>query len=54
MKDRTVKPAGKPTWASRTGPKMHGTEGERTLGKLAGRELRAGERPAMDRKRRPR
>jgi hypothetical protein len=53
---RVIKPAGKPAFVGKTlagQPRMHGTEAEFTLGRLAGASLRDGERPAMDRNRRP-
>lgn len=53
---RVVKGAGEPMFKARMRaqqPTMHETEGEFKLGRLAGQELRAGERPAMDRNRRP-
>lgn len=51
--ERTVKPAGKPVSACRTGPTIHETQAEWRLSELAGQELRFGERPAMDQNRRP-
>jgi hypothetical protein len=53
---RVIKPAGKPAFVAKTlsgQPTMHGTEAEFDLGRLAGEELRFGERPAMDTNRRP-
>ena len=53
---RVIKPAGKPAFVAKTlsgQPRMHGTEEEFDMGRQA-RALQAlGERPAMDRNRRP-
>ena len=53
---RVVRAAGKPTFVAKTlagQPTMHETHGEFQLGKLAGNQQASGERPAMDRNRRP-
>jgi hypothetical protein len=53
---RVIKPAGKPAFIAKTlsgQPTMHGSEGEFTLGKLAGNELARGGRAEMDGNRRP-